>query len=256
MFRFKQFVVDDRRSPMKVGTDGVLLGAWFEAREACRRILDVGAGCGVIALTAAQRTVQSPSRKPDRCAGTEPFIEAIDIDRGSVADAEENVRRSPWAERIAVRQISLKDYAAKAAGGKFDIILSNPPYYTNSQTPPDAGRAGARHTASLPPDQLAADVAALLAPDGAFSLILPPDEATKFIATTARHNLFPSKITEVYSNTNVPAPKRMLVEFRFRPQTPPTPRPASSRTTLAIHTPSGAFTEEYMALTREFYLKF
>ena len=130
-FRFKQFVIDQSRAAMKVGTDGVLLGAWCALRGDEQDILDVGCGSGLIALMAAQRT---------RDAG----IVGIDIDHDSCMQAEENVARSPWAGRVHIAEISLQDFAS-ATPQRFDHIVSNPPFFLSSLRSPDRARCNARH---------------------------------------------------------------------------------------------------------------
>ena len=137
LFRFKQFTIQHQRSSMKVGTDAVLLGAWCEL-DGARRVLDVGTGCGVIALMVAQRT-------------TEADIWAIDIDSASVDEARENFLHSPWSDRLQVRQ---EDFNNLADADGFDLIVTNPPYYNENVLPPDAVRSAARHTHALSFDQL------------------------------------------------------------------------------------------------------
>ena len=240
MFRFKQFSVDDSRSPMKVGTDGVLLGAWFEAGQDCGRILDIGTGCGVIALMAAQRTGAA--------------VEAIDIDPGCIEDARENVAASPWSDRITAHETSLVDFVARCGADRFDHILSNPPYFVDSLLPPQKGRTRARHAESLPSAELAACVAELLAPDGIFSIILPPREARLFVSYATEYNLYLRRLAHVHTYDGIP-PKRVLMEFRFGEGQPGQDKPEQDK--IVIHEIiTREFTTRYRELTKDFYLKF
>ena len=141
MFRFKQFAVRQDRCPMKVGTDGVLLGAWAEVRPGDRRMLDVGTGTGLIALMLAQRSAA--------------WITAVDIDVECATQAAENFAASPWADRLDAVSVAVQRYDPVE---KFDLIVSNPPYYVDSLLSPDEGRNTARHAAGLPFGELAAAV--------------------------------------------------------------------------------------------------
>ena len=151
-FSFKRFTVWQRRAAMRVGTDGVLLGAWFDPGGDGARMLDVGTGTGVIALMAAQR---NPSAR----------IDAVEIDAGSCADAAENFAGSPWAERLALFGESFVSFCGHATR-KYDRIVSNPPYFVGSLKCPDPGRTRARHTDSLPHPELLAGAAGLLTEKG------------------------------------------------------------------------------------------
>lgn len=136
VFRFKQFAVRQKRSPMKVGTDGVLLGAWAEIRTADRRILDIGTGTGLIALMMAQRAPEA------RITG----IDIIDV-----SEARENAEASPWNDRLTFERTSVQKFESPEP---FDLILSNPPFFVDSLTCPDNGRTTARHTVTLPYEDL------------------------------------------------------------------------------------------------------
>ncbi|MDE6778658.1 MAG: methyltransferase [Alistipes sp.] len=230
MFRFKRFTVRQPNAAMKVGTDGVLLGAWVEVRDTDRRILDIGTGTGVIALMMAQR-----------CEGAR--VTALEIDGPSAADARDNVAASPWSGRVEVVEC---DAALYDTPERFDLIVSNPPYFVDSLLPPDSGRAAARHAASLPFGELVRTVVRLLAPGGRFALILPTDESRLF-CDAARGVLYPVRITEVCS-TPRSGVIRLLTEFRAEP--------VAEATTSCLVIDDGGFTPEYRELTRDFYLKF
>lgn len=164
---------------MKVGTDGVLLGAWARVEPQDERILDIGTGTGLIALMLAQRSAAR--------------ITAVEIDPGSASQARENADASPWGERIEVVCSSVQAFDP---GRRFGLIVSNPPFYVDSLTCPDRGRSRARHAETLPFAELRDAVLRLLAPDGRFCLILPPQEAARFIGVAAGR-LFVSRCTEV-----------------------------------------------------------
>lgn len=231
-FRFKQFAVSQSRAAMKVGTDGVLLGAWVRTGESDLRILDIGTGTGVIALMMAQRVAAA-------------HVTAVEIDPPSAADARDSVAASSWSGRVEVVEGDIADYAPEEP---FDLIVSNPPYFSDSLLPSDSGRAAARHTCSLTFDRLADAVVRMLAPEGRFALILPVDEAFGFRTTAISRGLFPQRLTEVWSTPRSGA-IRLLAEYVRRPL----PQPAGAD---RIVIDDGGFTAEYRALTKDFYLKF
>lgn len=232
MFRFKQFAVSQDRCPMKVGTDAVLLGAWTEVLPDHRRMLDIGAGTGVIALMLAQRSTAR--------------ITAVDIDAPCTAQAAENFAASPWADRLEALCSPIQGYEPLE---KFDCIVSNPPYYVDSLLSPDGGRNTARHTAGLPFGELVTAVVRLLADRGSFSLVLPPAEMQHFL-TAALGRLFPVRWTEVCS-TPRRGVRRILAQFVAVPAPPPIP----SRLVIE-QGGADSYTEEYRRLTGDFYLKF
>ena len=155
-FKFKNFIVRHERCAMKVGTDGVLLGAWAQLPET-GRILDIGTGSGLIALMVAQRS--------KGC-----HVVGIDIDAGAVAQATENAASSPFAARISIRMQDVLEYSPDEP---FECIVCNPPFFTESVLPPDASRALSRSAGLLPLDRLVGKVRSLLADEGVFSLIVP-----------------------------------------------------------------------------------
>ena len=231
-FTFKQFHIDHSRCAMKVGTDGTLLGAWVRLPDTTRSILDIGTGSGLIAIMAAQRSAEA-------------HITAIDIDADCVAQARLNAESSPWGNRISVQHTPLQEFATEE---RFDVIVSNPPYFIDSLTSPDAGRTTARHTATLPFEELVSGVKRLLTPDGHFSLILPTVEAERFISA-ARGILFLSRRCDVFPKPSA-AVKRVMMEFSLSPQLPP----LSEQLTIESDTHHD-YTDAYRALTQDFYLK-
>ena len=237
-FQFKQFRIEQGGVAMKVGTDGVLLGAWCRVEAGQHRILDAGTGSGVIALMAAQRRAAE---------NTNFLIDALEIDAEAARQAAANVAASPWANHIRVFHTDFQSFASHPENHqRYDHIVSNPPYYTDSLRNPDAGRARARHTDTLPYDALAEGAMRLLAPGGFFSLILPVVESEKFIMKALSAGLHPRRRTEVTTTPGAP-PKRILLEWGLEITTPETD-------TLTLSDASGTFSEAYRTLTREFYL--
>ncbi len=222
---------------MKVGTDGVLLGAWCGVASLGpdASVLDVGCGTGLIALMVAQR-----SR-----AGR---IDAVDIDPQSVQEAAENFAASPWKERLRIRADSFQSYA-RTCGIRYDYIVSNPPYFVNSLKNPDRGRAVARHSDALPFAELVGGVCRLLASDGCFALILPGEESLRFEREAGWNGLYPCRRLKVYSTPESPL-RRILTEFSRRP--------ADCETRSLVIGADGPrqYSEEYRQLTADFYLKF
>ncbi len=231
MFRFKQFVIQQDRCAMKVGTDGVLLGAWASIRPSDHRLLDIGTGSGLIALMLAQRA---------------PYAQITGVDIDSVEQACENGNASPWRERIEFVRSAVQEFSAD---GAFDLILSNPPFFVESLTCPDAGRTTARHAVLLSYEDLRDSVLRLLAPGGHFALILPCAEAERFL-TVCRGRLFPIRRCEVRT-TPQRAPKRLLLELVREV----VPQPLTEELVIGMGEPE-LYTPQYRALTRDFYLKF
>jgi tRNA1Val (adenine37-N6)-methyltransferase len=231
MFQFKQFTIQQQNCAMKVGTDGVLLGAWARVASA-RRILDVGTGTGLIALMAAQRT-------------TLATIDAIEIEKNAYAQACENVRSSAWNNRISVIHTSLQTFEPQHT---YNVILSNPPFFSQSLRNPDSAKSTARHNHNLPPAELLRYAHKLLQPDGRIAVIYPVREAEQFLHEAHKIGLFPRRITRV-----IPAPgkevKRLLVEISRQSTT-------CKETELCIETNKRhVYSAEYCALTKDFYLK-
>lgn len=228
-FRFKRFAVEQDGAAMKVGTDGVLLGAWFSVRGDERRILDIGTGTGVIALMAAQRT---PAES----------IVAVDIDRPSAECAAGNFRNSPWAGRLRAECAAVQDFD----DGTFDLILSNPPYFVDSLLPDKAGRIVSRHTEMLSIRQLGESICRLLSPDGRCAVILPPQQMEELCASVPLH------VVRRCSVRTVPGGpvKRVMAELSRVPSD-------MEVSELVIETDvRGRFSDEYRRLTCDFYLKF
>lgn len=232
-FQFKQFIIRHDKCAMKVGTDGVLLGAWANT-GLCRSILDVGTGTGLIALMLAQRSTA--------------LIDAIDIDADACTQAVENATDSPFAGRIRVVNTPLADYTA-GCQTRYDLIMSNPPYFSDSLKCPNGKRSIARHTDALPLPELIKDCCQLLAPNGRIALILPSDQSERLLSIARLNNLYLCRRTDVLPLPDTP-PRRMLIELASN-QTISSPVTNSLVIEIARH----QYSEEYKTLTRDFYLK-
>ena len=218
---------------MKVGTDGVLLGAWAGVRPSDRRMLDIGTGTGLIALMLAQRAQDAS-------------VTGVDID--DVAQARENADASPWAGRVFFERCPVQEFRAPEP---FDLIVSNPPFFVDSLTCPDEGRTAARHAVHLPFDELRDAVLRLMAPAGRFAVVLPTAEAERFLAVcTGRLAL--TRRTDVRTTPRHPA-KRALLEFSRAGAADASPETSELTVGTGEHE---CYTPEYRALTRDFYLTF
>lgn len=240
VFRFKKFDVVNERSAMKVNTDGVLLGAAMTICPSDKALLDIGTGTGTIALMAAQRRVG------DDCAHTDVTIDAIDIDEPSATEAEYNFSRSPWSPVLSAYHLSLDDFA-RNADRKYDLIFSNPPYFEDSMTAPDERKSTARHTSEgLSYRDIFEFAARMLTEDGRVSLVLPADQESALTRYARMCGLHLFRILRIRT---VPrkAPSRIIAEFaRTR-----CPEPAEGLLTIQDE---GKYTQEYLSLTRDFYL--
>lgn len=230
-FRFRQFEIYHDRCAMKVGTDGVLLGAWADVEHA-RRILDIGTGSALIAIMAAQRNASAQ-------------IIGVEIDSEAVAQARENVSRSPWSERV---EIDLQDICNTSADqiGQFDCILCNPPFFIEDTLSPDSLRAAARHASGLTFDRLLCAVDRLITPDGTLSVILPSNARNQFITIGLKYKLFKCRECSVRTVPHKDIRRVMLTFSR-------TKYPIQAEE-LTLQNPDGTRTEAYANLTQEFYL--
>ena len=245
-FKFKQFTVWHDRCAMKVGTDGVLLGAWcpVDSRASSSKssksfkgfkVLDVGTGSGLIALMVAQRLQGAQ-------------ITAIDIDAGAVEQAQYNFSVSPWSDRLDCQQTALQELEGE---GKYDLIVSNPPYFQDSLKNPDSQRAMARHTDTLSYDELLANSARLLTENGTLSLVLPIEAKSQIIAQAQVYGLFPTHITYVYPKPGKAA-KRLLIALS--PNSPIVSVTDRVPDSLTLESEDAPRSEAYKELTKEFYL--
>ena len=223
MFQFKQFIINQDECAMKVGTDGVLLGAWAMGGL---RILDVGTGTGIIALMMAQRYAEAD-------------VLAIDIDGGSVHQARDNVATSPYASRINVSQIMVQDMDASFAG-LFDAVVSNPPFFIDSLQATDRQRNVARHAETLTYADLMKAARKLLNDNGELSVIVPFDYRHRMDDEAVFQGFFPSRVCAVRTTPQKPV-RRYLLAYKKRPC-------RCEQTALVIGD------EQYELLTRDFYL--
>lgn len=219
MFQFKQFTIYQDLCAMKVGTDGVLLGAWANGGK---RVLDAGTGTGIIALMMAQRYPNA-------------VVTAIDIDEGAVKQAQQNVAQSPFAQQITVLHNTLQEHQ-----GEYDAIISNPPFFIDSLAAPDEQRNVARHTQTLTYTELMQAAWRLLSDEGELSVVVPFDYRKRMEDEAIFVGFFPSKVCAVKTTERKPA-KRYLLSFKKHPC-----RCEQEQLTIG--------SERYQELTKEFYL--
>lgn len=233
-FRFKQFEVNDSECAMKVGTDGVLLGAWAEpnCNTPCS-ILDVGSGCGLISLMLAQRFDTAT-------------ITGIDIDDSAVEQSRTNFANSPFADRLQAHCIPLQQYRLEDPM-PFDLIVSNPPFFQESLHCPDAKRTTARHTSTLSYKELLWHAARLLPRNGSLQLILPAAEENDIVCSAVQENFFLRRICRVRGRVNKPY-KRILLDFSR------TQNNTLIESELSLGTLDGKRTRDYQELAKGFYL--
>ena len=219
MFQFKQFTIYQDWCAMKVGTDGVLLGAWANGGK---RILDAGTGTGIIALMMAQRYPNA-------------VVTAIDVDEGAVKQAQQNVVQSPFSQQITVLHNTLQEHQ-----GEYDAIISNPPFFIDSLAGPDEQRNVARHTQTLTYTELMQAAWRLLSDEGELSVVVPFDYRKRMEDEAIFVGFFPSKVCAVKTTERKPA-KRYLLSFKKHPC-----RCEQEQLTIG--------SERYQELTKEFYL--
>lgn len=231
-FQFKQFRIQQDRTAMKVGTDGVLLGAWAQAPDnSSTRFLDIGTGTGLIALMLAQRFPKSK-------------ITAVEIDEQATHQAQENVANSPWNSRISVIQSDIRSFSSE---NLFDLIVTNPPYFLNSSSAPNQSRSRARHNVSLDPLSLPALAEKFLSDQGLFNLILPANLSNQMILSAEAAGLFPAKRTNIHPNPGKPA-KRALLSFQRKQQ------PVKEDSLIIEMQKRHEYSPAYRNLTKDFYL--
>lgn len=233
IFRFKQFEVWQHKCAMKVGTDGVLLGAWAQGGK---RILDIGCGTGIIELMMAQRYPEAE-------------IVGIDIVKDCCEQARENADRTPWSDRLHFVNLSLQDYvkSRRLEGELFDAVISNPPFFVDSMKNPDKFRTLARHSDSLPFSTLARGVADLLTQDGVFSVMLTEECYKQFTEEAWFSGLYCIEDVVLKGKANKP-PKRHLMKFTKN-------RNAVMKTSVEVlGNADNSRTEWYNELTKDFYL--
>ena len=229
-FHFRQFTIIQDKCAMKVGTDAVLLGSWTQTKNA-ERILDIGTGSGIIALMLAQK-----------CNAD---IDGIDIDEKAFQQAQENFSISPWFNRLNCIHQSFQDFT-KYSTSKYDLIVTNPPYFHHASKPLAESRTNARHSEVLAFDELVFGVKNLLNPNGRFFVIFPSKEGMEFLHKAQRNALFCHHILRVKTKADR-IEKRMIMEFGFQFKT-------IMDEEIIIQDETGSFTNEYIELTKEYYL--
>ncbi len=234
MFQFKKFEVEDANCAMKVGTDAVLLGATTDLSRAPNTILDIGTGSGIIALIIAQRSSATQ-------------IDAIEIDETAFEQAVFNFENSPWSDRLYCFHAALNELV-EDPDLPYDLIVCNPPFFSEDYLSTDPKRNMARFSKALPPQELLQSVAVLLAPNGVFSVIIPYSEQESLIDLARLVNLFPYKITHLKGNPNSPIKRSLL---HFSTQKPP----QIELDLLVIETERHQYTQKYIELTKDFYIK-
>ncbi len=232
-FHFKQFTIEQEDAAMKVGTDGVLLGAWASVPGPGSRVLDVGTGTGLIALMIAQRTKQVA-------------VDALEIDPSSVRQAIENFKNSPWKEKIQCTQSSFQDYSSQCKS-QYDLVICNPPYFSASTKTPSKELNLARHDDSLSLKDLFRLSLPLMKNTAILSLIVPFQKEAQTMALITEHSLFCNRLTRI-----IPAPgkssKRVLVECSFVAGAP-----VIDELTIETET-RHQYSEKFEDLIKEFYL--
>ena len=221
---------------MKIGTDGVLLGAWCSLKDNTNKILDIGSGTGVISLMLAQRFNNTT-------------IDSVEIEKNAYEQSVENFERSVWADRLFCFHSTFQDFAKerKEDGETYDLIISNPPFYTDNVKNNNRARNKARSTSFLSFVELISGVSKILSNQGEFTTIIPFKEEVKFIEISKQNNLFLNKICRVKGNNNSDI-KRSLLTFSFY-------KKQLDENNLIIETSRHLYTDEYINLTKNFYIK-
>jgi tRNA1Val (adenine37-N6)-methyltransferase len=232
-FNFKQFTISQDKCAMKVGTDGVLLGAWTNTNNK-NKILDIGSGSGLISLMLAQRC--------------DAEIYSVEIDENAANQSKENILNSPWSSRLHIVNTSIQKFTIET-DHKFDLIVSNPPYFINSLKPSANKRVLARHTDSLSHQDILISTTKLLSENGLLAIILPYAEACLFIVEAAKFGVFCVRKTNVKPKPHTPV-KRLLMEFSF------SPAPCAEDILIIETSENKVYSDKYKTLTNEFYLQF
>lgn len=235
-FQFKEFTVNQDKTAMKIGTDAVLLGAWVSLEEYPDTILDVGSGTGVIGLMLAQR-----------CDAM--TIDAVEIEEGAYEQTVENFELSDWGDRLFCYNASFQEFAAEIQEDQetYDLIVSNPPFYTDDFETTDTARNQARFTSALSFDDLLKGVSSILNESGVFTTIIPFKEEASFVALAKQNKLFLNKVCHVKGNETSEI-KRSMLSFSFE-------ETILEKEGLIIELGRHEYTEAYIALTKDFYLK-
>ena len=242
-FQFKQFSIQQDRCAMKVGTDGILLGAWTSLENTPERILDIGAGTGLLSLMLAQRS-------------TAETLDALEVDNDAYEQCVGNFENSPWADRLFCYHAGLEEFVEELSEEafpeteKYDLILSNPPFFEPSlrkESPMETSRKKARFFDALPFETLLKGASQLLTATGSLSVVIPYQEETAFVALACGLGMFPWRRTQVRGNSNTPL-KRSLLQFGFCKR-------KMEEDEIAIEIRPKVYSKKYWELTQDFYLK-
>jgi tRNA1Val (adenine37-N6)-methyltransferase len=237
-FTFKHFRIDQDQCTMKVGTDGVLLGAWADVSNT-KMLLDIGTGTGVIAIMLAQRTLNTEGVK----------VHAVEIDPFAASQAKENMEKCPFSERLGSVNDSIQSFA-KSVSLQYDLIVSNPPFFTGGTFSSNQDKTNVRHTVKLPHGDLLQATRSLLAKDGKFCVILPLIEGLRFIDIAKTYGFYCTKKTEVFTLADK-AVERLLLQFESKNK--------ETETDVLIMLNSqkrNDYTDAYKELTKDFYTIF
>jgi tRNA1Val (adenine37-N6)-methyltransferase len=243
MFQFKKFTINQDRCAMKVGTDGVLLGAWCPIDNNPFSILDIGAGTGILSLILAQR---SNAEHPSLQGELAQQIDAIEIDENAFEQCVENFENSPWGDKLFCFHAGLDEFMEEPED-EYDLIISNPPFYTEDYKTENEQRDLARFSDALPFEDLVEAANLLLSENGIFAVIIPFKEEEKFITLAKDFELHPFKITRVKGTPTTEIKRSLLAFSKTQKQT--------LIDELIIETARHQYTEEYIDLTKDFYLK-
>lgn len=233
-FQFKQFSLEQDQCAMKIGTDGVLLGAWAPILHNPYSILDIGTGTGIIALMLAQRSNAAQ-------------IDALEIEENAYEQATDNFENSPWNDRLFCFHAGLDEFMEEPED-EYDLIVSNPPFYAEDYKTNDEQRDLARFQDALPFEDLIEVADLLLSENGIFAVIIPYKEEERFLAIAKEFELYPIKITRVKGTPTTEIKRSLLAFKRFE-------LPTLHSDELIIETARHQYTPEYIELTKEFYLK-
>ena len=231
VFKFKKFSVCDDRASMKVGTDGVLLGAWADVQFA-KNMLDIGTGSGVIALMLAQRSTETAR------------IDAVELMKADAQQAMENAASSPWPEKVSVVNAGIQDFFSTT---RYDLIVCNPPFFSKSLLPPNASRSMTRHDRSLTTEVLLTAVVRLLTPEGRCCIILPVAESEAFIRAAASKSMMLRGRTRFFTRDSK-LQERSLLEFARK-------QGSLREDVLILYESGDRWTEAYRKLVGDFYLE-
>ncbi|GGG41766.1 tRNA1(Val) (adenine(37)-N6)-methyltransferase [Croceivirga lutea] len=233
IFQFKQFAITQDKCAMKVGTDGVLLGAWVDIQDGIESVLDIGAGTGLLALQMAQRS------------GVDT-IDAVELHNDAFEQCVENFEASEWSDRLFCYHASFQEFFQEI-DETYDLLIANPPFFTEEVSSGNTPRDKARQERSLPFEHLLFGAAKLLSSKGSFAVIIPFSEEGHFLELAKHVQLFPNRITRVRGNKKVPVKRSLLQLSRNQNEI--------EIKELVIEKERHVYTQEYINLTKDFYLK-